>query len=297
MRETTALSSILLPGLLAVAISCGQPESRVVQPEISELSTVTATYQTKRVNYVDTGGGDEALVLVHGWACDLRVWENQVASLSEHRRVIAIDLPGHGESEIPDGRFSMDLFARATAAVMDNAGVQRAVLVGHSNGAPVIRQFSRLFPDRTLALVVVDGPLKKMISAALAESMKKRLSAETFREIVAGFVDQMPGAGLEQQTRQRIRAIAVSQPQEAVLGGFLAAADSAVWEPDPIEVPLLLVLATQPSWDEEYLAFVKSLAPQAQIEVWEGVSHFLMMERPGEFDSLLERFLNENELF
>ena len=71
-----------------------------------------ASVQGKRVHYQDTGGGsEEALVLVHGWAADSRVWEAQLKSFSKRARVIAIDLPAHGKSEIPEAELSMNLFA------------------------------------------------------------------------------------------------------------------------------------------------------------------------------------------
>jgi pimeloyl-ACP methyl ester carboxylesterase len=211
-------------------------------------------------------------------------------------RVIAVDLPGHGQSDIPDAEFSMDLFARATAAVMDHAGVEQAVLVGHSNGTPVIRQFYRLFPKRARALVVVDGALKQMLSSEIADQMKPRLSEQNFHETVEGFIDEMPGDGLDEAARDEIKAMALAQPHAAVYGGLMAAVDAKTWEPDPIQVPLLLILAEQPSWNDEYLSFVKELAPQAELHVMTGVSHFLMVERPAEFDSLLIAFLEENEL-
>ena len=79
-------------------------------------------------------------------------------ALSKQYRVITLDLPGHGQSGSPkDGKFSMDLFARAVEAVRAEHGADKIVLVGHSMGAPVIRQYARLYPQHVAALVVVDG--------------------------------------------------------------------------------------------------------------------------------------------
>ncbi|HKF69310.1 MAG TPA: alpha/beta fold hydrolase, partial [Vicinamibacterales bacterium] len=65
-----------------------------------------------------TGSGRATVVLVHGWTCDSSSWDAQVPVLSKHYRVITLDLPGHGRSGAPkDGKFSMDLFARAVEAV------------------------------------------------------------------------------------------------------------------------------------------------------------------------------------
>jgi pimeloyl-ACP methyl ester carboxylesterase len=107
-----------------------------------------------------TGTGTSTIVFVHGWTCDASSWAAQVPAFNGSHRVITLDLPGHGRSDSPkDGEFSMDLFARAVEAVRAEANAERIVLVGHSMGAPVIRQYARLFPGRVAALVAVDGPL------------------------------------------------------------------------------------------------------------------------------------------
>jgi pimeloyl-ACP methyl ester carboxylesterase len=292
-RNTLALFSACA---LALLISCGQNETASKARAAPEPTSAFATFEGKQVHYLDTGGARPALVLIHGWACDSSVWQAQLRSLATRARVIAVDLPGHGQSEIPDSGFSMDLFAKATAAVLDHAGVDRAALAGHSNGTPVIRQFYRLFPGRTRALVAVDGPLKQMLTGEIVEKMKPRLSEEKFRETVAAMIDSMPGDGLAAASRAQIKAMGLAQPHAAVFGGLQAAADPKTWEPDPIEAPVLLILAEQPSWNDEYFQFVKQLAPQAQIHVLTGVSHFIMVERPAEFDSLLLAFLEENKL-
>jgi pimeloyl-ACP methyl ester carboxylesterase len=292
-RNVLTLASAFVLALLA---SCGRNETSNNAPAVSQPTSAFATFEGKQVHYVVTGGDKTALVLIHGWACDASVWQSQLKSLASRARVIAVDLPGHGQSQLPDSEFSMDLFAKATAAVLDHAGVDRAVLVGHSNGTPVIRQFYRLFPGRALALVAVDGPLKQMLTEEIVEQMKPRLSEEKFRETVGAMIDGMPGDGLSPAARAEIKAMGLAQPQAAVLGGLLAAADPKIWAPDPIEAPLLLILAEQPSWNEEYLGFVKGLAPQAQIHVLPGVSHFIMVERPAEFDSLLLSFLEAHGL-
>src|SRR5207244_12023921 len=96
----------------------------------------------------------------HGWTCDSSSWDAQVPAFSKKYRLITLALPGHGQSGSPrDGKFSMDLFARAVEAVRKDAKADKIVLVGHSMGAPVIRQYARLYPQHVAALVAVDGPL------------------------------------------------------------------------------------------------------------------------------------------
>src|ERR1043166_9921850 len=112
------------------------------------------------IHYINYGKGDEALILIHGWTQNADAWRDNISDLAKRNRVIVIELPGHGASDKPQTTYSMEYFARAVDAVMRDAKIKRAVLVGHSMGTPVARQFYRKFPEKTLAIVVVDGSLR-----------------------------------------------------------------------------------------------------------------------------------------
>src|SRR6185503_15447538 len=73
-----------------------------------------------RVHYESYGTGREAIVLIHGWTCNLGFWKQQIPDLTKRARVVAIDLPGHGKSDKPKTAYTMDLFARAVNAVMQD---------------------------------------------------------------------------------------------------------------------------------------------------------------------------------
>jgi pimeloyl-ACP methyl ester carboxylesterase len=106
------------------------------------------------------GSGPKTVILVHGWTCDETTWKSQVPVLSRNYRVITLDLPGHGQSGAPaNGELSMGLFARAIEAIRSEAHIDQVVLAGHSMGTPVILQYARLYPQHSLGLVLVDGPV------------------------------------------------------------------------------------------------------------------------------------------
>ena len=137
-----------------------------------------------RIHYVNYGKGDEALVLIHGWTCNLDNWRDQFADFAKRNRVIAMDLPGHGQSDKPQVTYSMDYFARAVDAVMRDAKVKRAVLVGHSMGTPVARQFYRKYPGKTLAIVIVDGSLRPFGDKALMDRLLAGFRGPNYRDAV-----------------------------------------------------------------------------------------------------------------
>lgn len=251
-----------------------------------------------RVHYFDSGSGDEALVLVHGWACDHTVWSLQLeGALPQRARVLAVDLPGHGRSDAPEIEYSMDLFADAIAAVMDDAGVERAVLVGHSNGTPTVRQFYRRHGDRTLAVVAVDGALKSFFEEddpALAAWREQVLSPD-YKELTAGFIDGLT-YGMSEELVASVKEAMLATPQHVMLGDLEAGVDPAIWGDDPIDVPVLCVMAESPFWSAEYEAYVRDLCPRLDYVVLSGVSHFLMMHEPEEFETALLTFLDERDL-
>src|SRR4030081_3348290 len=76
-----------------------------------------ATVDGLKIHSSSNGRGSKTIILVHGWTCDDTSWAEQVP-LAKTFRVVTLDLPGHGRSDSPrDGKFSMDLFARAIEAV------------------------------------------------------------------------------------------------------------------------------------------------------------------------------------
>jgi pimeloyl-ACP methyl ester carboxylesterase len=249
-----------------------------------------------KVHYVDKGTGDDALVFIHGWSCDASVWNRQVDSLSRKMRAIAIDLPGHGESDKPKIAYTMDLYARAIDAVLEDAQIKRAVIVAHSNGVPAARQFYRKFPEKTLAFVVVDGPLRPLADAATMNKFIEPLRHLNYEDFRAEFVAKMVEPIKDVTLRKEIKIAMLRPPQHVIVSEFEGAIDPSIWQADKINVPTLVILAKQPAWSGDYEQFVRDLAPTVDYQVWQNVSHFIMMERPEEFNDALLAFLTKNNL-
>lgn len=250
-----------------------------------------------RVHYTDAGRGDEALVFVHGWTCNLSFWRWQTPAFASRTRVIALDLPGHGESDKPQGiAYTMDLFARAIDATLKDAGVKRAVLVGHSMGTPIVRQFYRRFPDKTLALVLVDGGLRPFAPRAQMEQFVAPLRGAGFKEAMPRMLDGMLQPVQSETLRAEIRAAMLSTPQHVTVSAMDGMMDEAIFAEDQIKVPVLAVLARSPFWPPDNEQFFRKLAPDLDYRMWDGVSHFLMMDRPDEFNRTLIDFLAGRKL-
>ena len=248
-----------------------------------------------RVAFEIAGDGTRTLVLLHGANADRAHWHRQLAAPPKDTRLVAIDLIGHGESDAPPPPHSMNLHARAVLAVMDELELAHAVIAGHSNGALVARQLLRLAPERVRALVILDCSFAPTLSPPMVEWMRSTLERPDYESFLGQMFDSMPKGALAPKDIEVLRAAFVS-PKETSLGWLDAITDEAIWDEDPIEVPTLLVTSsTPPHGTEVAREQLRRLAPEAEVHVWDGVTHFLMMERPEELASLLIGLLDRLE--
>lgn len=276
------LRVLLLLILLATAAMGGVP------PDFSSLTSSFATLDGARVHYWSQGEGQRAAVFVHGWGCDATVWRFQVAALPEGWRALYVDLPGHGESDAPDASYAMEYLARGVAASMKDAGVERAVLVGHSNGVPVVRQFYRIYPEKTLGIVAVEGSFRPLVSdPEVWDQMIAPFRAENYLEAV----ERMVPADLAAELTRDIRSMMLATPQKVLVSSLEGVGEAAIWEEDPIAVPLLVLLAESPFWTLEYEQFVRGLAPHVDYRVVAKASHFLQLDSPDRFNEALAAWL------
>lgn len=102
------------------------------------------------------GEGEPALLFVHGWSCDARYWKKQVRVFSKTRRVITMDLAGHGHSGMDREKYTMASFGEDVRAVVEASGTKQVVLIGHSMGGSVIAEAAAVMPEQVIGLIGVD---------------------------------------------------------------------------------------------------------------------------------------------
>lgn len=248
-----------------------------------------------KIHYKSYGKGKDAVVLIHGWTCNLDNWREQIPELSKRNRVIALDLPGHGQSDKPEIKYTMDLFANAVDAVMRDAKVDHAVLVGHSMGTPVARQFYRKYPQKTLAIVIVDGGLRLFGTKEMRDGFLAMFRSPGYKESGGQMLSQMM-ANLPAAEQERGKASFANTPQYVIVGAMEAMGDEALYAPDKINVPVLAILAKSPFWPADTEQFLHSLAPDLEFQMWEGVGHFVMLEKPKQLNDAVIAFLNKKNL-
>jgi pimeloyl-ACP methyl ester carboxylesterase len=257
------------------------------------LPLAAASVDGLSIHSSTTGNGKATVIFIHGWTCDSSSWAAQVPAFAKKYRVVTVDLPGHGKSAGPkDGKFSMDLFARAVEAVREEAKADKVVLVGHSMGAPVIRQYARLYPQHVAALVAVDGPLdlRAFPPVQAGQGPPPMIGPEGLKareKMIRGmFTKDTPPALQEQILKMMLGT------SEATANGAMAAVfDPSLSKTDVIKAPALAVYAGTGKPPDPKVT--KEVFPNYEGTQIPGTGHFVMMEKPEEFNRLLAGFLDK----
>ena len=105
----------------------------------------------------DTDTGADAILLVHGYGSSIASYRPIISELQRHHRVIAIDLPGFGQSDRRAGDYSPEALADVLAKVINHKGVEKVHLVGHSWGGSIVLAFALKYPEKLAKLVVISG--------------------------------------------------------------------------------------------------------------------------------------------
>jgi len=290
--QTPSLFSLILFAVALVFTFTPSTFGQDSRPKDSKFTTLDGA----KIHYVNYGKGDEALVLIHGWTCNIDNWRDQFADFAKRNRVIAIDLPGHGQSDKPQVTYSMDYFARAVDAVMGDAKVKRAVLVGHSMGTPVARQFYRKYPEKTLAIVIVDGSLRPFGDKAFMDRLIDGFRGPNYREAVGQMLTAISGPNLSADAIGRIKNSSLNTPQHVIVSAMEGMADPSIWGDDKINVPVLAIMAKNPFYPPNVEESFRAIAPKMEFHMWDGVGHFIMMEKPKEFNAAVLQWLEKNRL-
>lgn len=269
----------------------------VAQDRIAHASSLFAMLEGSKVHYKIIGSGQPTLVLVHGFSCNLGFWKGQIP-LADSMRLVLVDLPGHGRSDQPEVAYTMERMARGIDAVLRAAKIDKAVLAGHSMGTPVVWQFSRLFPEKTQALIAVDGSFRSFVSG---EEARRRLSdryrGPDYAKSMAAVIDSLVGKTAPAALRDEIRSEMLKTPQHVAASAGYEMSDPKVLAPEPkLTVPVLAVYANAPWWSAEYRKAIEAFIPRLDYQTLDGAGHFLMLEKPAELNQRVVGFLRKEGL-
>lgn len=266
-----------------------------------ESERMKAIINRASIHY-EVAGKDSGLpvVLIHGFPFSHEMWHPQVEALSSGYRVITYDVRGHGESEVGDGQYTIELFVDDFLGLLDHLKIEKAVVVGLSMGGYIALRTIERNPERFKALVLCDtrseadtneGKLKRAANIKFVKNEGvERFAAEFVKAI---FSPKSFETNLE--TVQFIQDIIEETSPTAIAGTLLALAGrtDTTDSLSRITVPTLILVGehdtlTPPSAAEA----MHSKIPNSELHVISDAAHMSNLENPEEFNNHLLNFLS-----
>jgi pimeloyl-ACP methyl ester carboxylesterase len=240
--------------------------------------------------YSAAGAGDPALVFIHGGLADRSFWDEQLREFAGLHRVVALDLPGHGESGINRRKWGIPEFGADVKAVIEAEKLKNVIIFGNSLGGPVAMEAALLLPDRVLGVVGVDT-FQVLDQRIKPEEAKQR--AELFQRDFTGALKQMVRMLFHEDADPALIAEAESRmggtPPEAAHAMLLSFAGYDVGAAaSRLTVPLRAINGDLYPTDVEGNGKVKA---DFDAVIMKHMGHYPMLERPTEFNNLVTEFV------
>jgi 3-oxoadipate enol-lactonase len=256
-----------------------------------------------QVNGITLAYGDEGkgtpVVFLHAFPLNRAMWEPQHA-LADRYRVIAVDLRGHGESDAPLWRCTLDLYAADVIALLDHLNIRQAVFVGLSMGGYLIFSLYRRYRDRVAGLVLADTraeadtPDRKVWRFQLAQRVwtqgPQAVVEDMFPKLLAPATYQS-----QPSVAEKVRGMIMRAPVSGIVGDLMAIED----RPDAgagltsIACPTLVVVGEQDALTsvEENRRIAEAIPGAAFVRI-PAAGHLSNMENPEAFNRALRSFLD-----
>ena len=236
----------------------------------------------------DSQEGERCIVLLHGYLESMLVWEDFVPLLYKKARVITLDLPGHGISQVMGECHSMEFLADTVKEMLDSLGVERCTLVGHSMGGYVALAFCQKYPERLDGVVLLS-------STPNADSEEKRANREREIKLIKSGKKELlthtaPQAGFAADNRRAMKdyiedlveIIHITEDEGiiALLNGMIARCDqNEMLQKSPVRQ--LFILGRKDEYITQSVAEAMVEAhPQAKVVWLENSGHMGFIEEP-----------------
>jgi len=238
----------------------------------------------------DQGTGLTPVLFAHSFGGNKTYWTNQVNHLRNERRVITFDFRGHGKSEIPSDKnvYSIPSLAEDIAVVADSLGVSQFILVGHSMGGAAAIAYAGTHPDRLAGLVLVGTPGKtpeeqyKPILQSLESDSYQQVMDQYMKKILNNArpeVDSLVSKDFKKIDKETSLQIIRENFEYNPLPGL-----------EKYKGPVLIISTDE---EEKQPNSLHHLVPNQPHRVIAGTSHWMMLDKPDEFNRILDEFLKQ----
>ena len=242
-----------------------------------------------RIYVDDAGVADTPTLFVHSLAGNTTHWEHQLTHVRTTGCGIAFDLRGHGRSDPPrSGDYSLEASADDTQAVLDALGVDRAVVVAHSMGAGVAAVFAATRPERVAGLLLADPVGDQRLAPDQMQQFLVALESAHYERFVRDYWQQI--AGDNKQLKERLLTDLAHTPKAAVVGMLWALQRTNLTDYiRSYNGPKLAVVTPH----NDFPFSLQNVDPDMDHVVIEGTGHWLQLEKPEEFNAIMDRFTTD----
>jgi len=237
----------------------------------------------------DDGAGSVPVIFIHSLAGNTQQWSAQLDHIRKTRRAIALDLRGHGQSAAPvNGDYAIEAMAQDIRTVVDQIGVERFVLVGHSMGGSVAGAYAGAHPEQVAGLLLVDpsGDSTQMPDEQVHQFIGA-LESEAYTNVVEGYWRQILSGAVE-ATEESVMQDLRNTSWETVVGVFR---ELLKYNPVPalkrFAGPKVSIIS---SHNENPFALHNLVSDLPHLKIT-GTGHWLQLDKPEEFNRIMDDFL------
>ena len=247
------------------------------------------------IGYEEQGGEPTAIVFLHGVGSDKSVWQPQLRHFGRARRAVAFDYPGYGDSAPASEGTTRDDYAAAIFAAMDELGIERAHVCGLSLGGVVAIAMHQLQPSRCASMILADTFAVHPDGRAIYD--RSIAASDDLRSMAEARVDVLLAQPADPAVRHNVvETMARIDPAAYRIGA------QAVWLADQstracaIQEPTLVLCGSEDKVTPPALSRqLADLIPGSRLKLIEGAGHIANLEKPDEFNRLVDEFIREVE--
>ncbi|HVP12680.1 MAG TPA: alpha/beta fold hydrolase [Phycisphaerae bacterium] len=244
--------------------------------------------------YYEAAGSGPAVVLIHDGLLHSEVWDGQWDDFSKDYRIIRYDRRGYGRSPAPGAPYSN---VEDLLAVLRTLDVQRATLIGSSNGGRLAIDFALTYPDMVATLVLVGTPIDSMgYSAHFIQRSYANLAADEEASIVKWVEDRYIIAPTNKTARERARSLLKANPQDfndEKHQYVKAPGQDVLANLSRIRVPTLILVGAEDIADiHAHAGAIEAGIPGSQRAVIANAGHLAYLEQPEAFNEVVRQFLS-----
>ncbi|MGQ9624182.1 MAG: alpha/beta fold hydrolase [Candidatus Bathycorpusculaceae bacterium] len=227
---------------------------------------------------------DLTLLFIHGAGGNHTIWEHQTRHFNN---AIAIDLPGH---RLGEGRRTIEEYVEEVKRFCEERELKNIVMIGHSMGGAIAQKFSLNHTEHLRALVLVGTGARLRVAPIIFQTIKKDYGQ--LMELMKKFAfSDKTAMEVKNKVAEEMRKI----KPEVLYGDFEACDKFDVMEKlDGIKVPTLIICGKDDQLTPvKYSEYLKVNIPDSRLEVLADAGHMVMLEKPKEFNEILEKFIKE----